>query len=304
MAISTTRRRTAGCSRRRKTRRSRCGSTCGFVLRIAELFARATPEQRAALRNEMERAARALPPDDRAALTRFAALFGGVTGPEGAAGREARLRLAVHLVEGSDRSQIIPGLLELAALKRQAGDGAFAARTLEARACALAAHGVIEDATACYRTLARDFAGVKLPSGLTGTQAFAELAADKRFLPHVETMRPRWEGRRLDKVESNDPFAAPSLVLVDPFLTASASSRPTRSTGSRLPSCVSLSHRRRSATYALSSTWPVVGCASAAACPRKNCGASRCHMRKPNSIPSQQTPASRPFPAGIWKWDI
>ena len=86
----------------------------------------------------------------------------------------------------------------------------------------LAADGVIEDATACYRTLARDFAGVKLPSGLTGTQAFAELAADKRSCRTSRRCAPRWEGRRLDKVESNDPFAAPPLVLVDPFLTASA----------------------------------------------------------------------------------
>ena len=195
---------------------------------VAEMLARARPEQRTALRAEIEREAKALPADDLAALTRFAALFGAVPGPEGAAGREVRLRLAVRLAEGDDRRQVIAGLLELHALEREAGARDTAARALEARARVLAAHGLVEDATACYRTLARDFADMPLSAGRTGAKLFTDLRTDKRFLPYLEAVVPAWEGRVMTHLETKERLKSPRVVLPDGFDTFALMSDPER----------------------------------------------------------------------------
>jgi outer membrane protein assembly factor BamB len=184
---------------------------------VAETLARATPEQLAAARAEIEREAKALPPGDLAARTRFAALFGAASGPECAAGREVRLRLAVRLADGDDRRHVLAGLLDLHALTREPGARDITARALEARARALAARGLVEDAAACYRELARDHADVSLSPGRTGAAALAELAADKRFAPSLDTVRPAWEGRVLNPTETKERSPSPGLVLPDGF---------------------------------------------------------------------------------------
>ncbi len=121
---------------------------------VAEMLARATPEQRAALRIEIEREAKALPADDVAALNALRRAVRCGAWSRGSRGREVRLKLAMRLADGEDRRLVLAGLLELQTLEQE-GDREMAARALEARAQVLTKRGLVEDATACYRKLAR-----------------------------------------------------------------------------------------------------------------------------------------------------
>jgi outer membrane protein assembly factor BamB/tetratricopeptide (TPR) repeat protein len=183
---------------------------------IAEMVARATPDQRATVRAEIEREAKALPADDLAAQRRFAALYGSVPGPEGAAGREVRRRLATRLAEADDPRQTLAALLELQRLERET-TGREAALALEARARVLTSRGLVEDAAACYRTLARDFSDMALADGRTAAAVFARLGSDKRFLPHLQTVVPAWQGRAFSHAATKGGFPSRRFLLADGF---------------------------------------------------------------------------------------
>lgn len=178
--------------------------------RVAALAARLRPEQRQALQAQIDRewqAARGS--GDAVALARFVALYGGIAGPSGAPGREARLLLALRRAEDGDRRQALQAELDLMALER-AGDPALAARALEARAHLYVRFELLEDALECYRTLARDYPNAGGGAGIAPPTKLDDLATDKRFLALLDVPRPAWTPGKLKAVETrgNFPFAA------------------------------------------------------------------------------------------------
>jgi outer membrane protein assembly factor BamB len=169
---------------------------------VAALVRRATPEAAAELQAHLEREWKALAAaDDFDGVERFAAVFGGVPGPAGAPGRAARLRLAEHRAAAPNRRAAAPAELELLALAQDADDPAFAARALYARACLLTRRGLLDDAAAAYRALAKEYPQVALPDGRTGAAVLADLGADKRFLAALDEVRPAWQGRKMQGKE-------------------------------------------------------------------------------------------------------
>jgi outer membrane protein assembly factor BamB/tetratricopeptide (TPR) repeat protein len=178
--------------------------------RVAALAARLRPEQRQALQGQIDREWQAARTGgDTAALERFVALYGGIAGPSGAPGREARLLLALRRAEDTDRRRALQAELDLLALQR-AGDPALAARALEARARLYLRFELLEDVVECYRTLARDYPRVEVRPGQPGASFFDDLATDKRFLALLDLPRPSWTPGKIKAVETrgNFPFGA------------------------------------------------------------------------------------------------
>jgi outer membrane protein assembly factor BamB len=172
--------------------------------RIDELLKKANPEQRKQLEEEIERRRKKAEGDKNSAdLRTFVAVFG----PWSEGGRAARLSLAGRLIEGpkaGDREAEV--LLE--EVRRWHEDPARAARATEMLAQLSARRGLLEDAVAYYRILARDFARVALPDGRTGQEVWDALATDKRFLPFLEERRFSW-GKLKVVLEPGSPLLTP-----------------------------------------------------------------------------------------------
>jgi hypothetical protein len=160
--------------------------------RIAAMIAKATPEQRKPLEEEIARRWKLVQEDkDPESLRRFVAAFGSLF----AAGREARLRLAERLME---QNAYLEAELQLEQLSLQRDDPKIAGRAVEALARMWARKGLMEDASHYYRILGRDFAKVVIRDGKTGAQLLAELATDKRFWPYLDEMVPALAGGDLN----------------------------------------------------------------------------------------------------------
>jgi outer membrane protein assembly factor BamB len=165
---------------------------------ISALVQRATPETLAPLQAQVEREWKALATsDDLDAVARFAALFGTVQGPLGVPGREARLRVAEQHAISANRRLALSAELELITLQKDADTLAFAARALHARARLLTRQGLLDDAVAVYRTLAKDYPQFKVDDGRTAADLLDDLATDKRFLAPLQEARIAWTGRKM-----------------------------------------------------------------------------------------------------------
>ena len=169
---------------------------------IGALVQRAAPATVAPLRVQLEREWHALAAsDDLDAVARFAALFGAIPGPLGAPGREARLRLAEQHAESPNRRIAVATEHELLGLRQEADTPAFAARARYAHARLLTRQGLLEDAVAVYRALAKDYPQLKLGDGRTAAEQLDNLATDKRFLAPLQESRIAWTGRKMQAKE-------------------------------------------------------------------------------------------------------
>ena len=155
--------------------------------RVADLVKGATPEQQKGLQGLIDKDWQAAQSaGGEAALRRFVVLYGGVGGPPGARGREARLLLAERWMDENDRRHALDAELNLRLLRLQDDSPDAAAAALYARAHLLTRHGLLADAVEAYRALARDFPAVRLPDGKAGPALLDDLAADKRFLAYLD----------------------------------------------------------------------------------------------------------------------
>jgi outer membrane protein assembly factor BamB len=184
--------------------------------RVAALASRGSPQQRQALQSQIDRAWQTARTGDATALARFVALYGGIEGPAGASGREARFLLAEKRIDDADRRQALPAELDLLALER-AGDPALAARALEARARLYLRLELLEDALDCYRALARDYPRVEVRPGKPGASFLDDLATDKRFLALLDVPRPNWTPGKIQAVEMRGNYPTVPHVPFQPF---------------------------------------------------------------------------------------
>jgi outer membrane protein assembly factor BamB len=151
--------------------------------RIAAMVARATPEARLPLEQQIARSWDAVQKSGNLdKLRQFVAMFGSLFH----AGREARLQLAERLMEEGSKTSLLDAERQLLLLRGQKDDPTLAARALETLARLWTRQGLLEDAASCYQTLAREYAKVIVRDGKTGTDLFNELATDKRFLPYID----------------------------------------------------------------------------------------------------------------------
>ena len=88
--------------------------------------------------------------------------------PLGAAGRQARLKLAERWVDGGEKGLALEAEIHLHYLRRQTDSPDIAARAQYAWARLLTRNGLLADALEAYRPLARDYPTVTLHDGKTG----------------------------------------------------------------------------------------------------------------------------------------
>jgi tetratricopeptide (TPR) repeat protein len=148
--------------------------------RIASLVAKASPEQRRSLENEIAARWKAVEATNHLdAMRRFVKAFGSLF----QVGRQARLHLSERLM---DENLFIEAEMHLLQLRRQKEDPRIAAQAVEGLARLMTRKGLMEDATYYYRILGTDFAHVMIRDGKTGAELFQDLATDKRFLPYLD----------------------------------------------------------------------------------------------------------------------
>jgi outer membrane protein assembly factor BamB len=158
--------------------------------RIAAMIAKAKPEQRRPLEDEIARQWQEVrKANDLARLRDFVDVFGSLS----AAGNEARLRLAERLMESG---AFIDAELQLLQVCRQ-DERQLAGRAVELLARLCTRHGLMEDAAHWYQVLGRDYGPVLIRDGKTGADLLDDLATDKRFLPFLDEPRPVWENGKI-----------------------------------------------------------------------------------------------------------
>ncbi len=154
---------------------------------IASLAHTANPQQQKQLRERIDMEWRAVQTaGDAATLARFVGLYGAVSGPLGAPGREARLMLAEHWADNSEKGRALEAEMHLHYLRRQTDSPEIAARAQYAWARMLTHRGLLTDAVEAYRTLGRDYPTVVVHEGKSGAALLAGLAADKRFIAYLD----------------------------------------------------------------------------------------------------------------------
>jgi outer membrane protein assembly factor BamB/tetratricopeptide (TPR) repeat protein len=162
--------------------------------RVASMFARATPEQRAPLEAKIAEEWKTVEAKrDIDAIRTFVGMFDVAF----AVGREARLKLAEAILEKNDPSNFLEAELNLYQLRgrefgNQPDSGGKALASLahleEKRGSAQS----MQAASSYYRQLAREFPKDVVRQGKTGTDLFNDLAADKRLLPYLEDSSSFW----------------------------------------------------------------------------------------------------------------
>jgi outer membrane protein assembly factor BamB len=167
--------------------------------RIAAMTARATPEQRQAITDEIGRRWQAVREADDPGLRTFVRVFGSL-GPRGL---EARRLLAERL---ADDGIFLEAERQFLILREQRDDLPTAARATEALARLSVARGLFEDALFWYRALAHDFPGVVVHDGKTGADSLKDLATDKRFLPFLEEPVRHWSRVRVSMQTETGQF--------------------------------------------------------------------------------------------------
>ncbi len=159
--------------------------------RIADLVAKATPEQRKSLEEEIgKRFKAAQASKDPEALRHFVNAFGSLF----AIGGEARLQLAERCLE---ENKFLEAELQLRQLRREQEYPQIGARAVEALARLMSRKGLLDDAAYYYQILARDFAHVVVRDGKTGADFLQDLASDKRFVPYLDDPGSPWADSKL-----------------------------------------------------------------------------------------------------------
>lgn len=167
--------------------------------RIAAMIAKAQPEQRKPLEDEINRKWQEISAaNDVTQLKNFVSVFGSLF----AVGNEARMRLAERLM---DDNAFIEAELLLLQVRRQ-DDQQLAGRAVELLARMNTRNGMMEDAAYWYGILGRDFASTLIRDGKTGADFFNELATDKRFLPYLDEQKPVWGKGRVKAREEFGNF--------------------------------------------------------------------------------------------------
>jgi hypothetical protein len=149
---------------------------------------------------------------DRTALRRFITLFGAVEGDDAGPVREAWFRLAVELARASGRRHALEVELLLHTLQAEEAPE-LRARALDERARLLTRHGLLAEATDCYRRLAKEYPGTVVHDDKTAGQVLNDLSTDKRFLVHLESKGDPWAGARFKPVVTPGGLAVHSLSL-------------------------------------------------------------------------------------------
>ncbi|MCS7045442.1 MAG: PQQ-binding-like beta-propeller repeat protein [Gemmataceae bacterium] len=181
--------------------------------RVAAMFAKATPEQRAPLEKTILEEWRAVEAkNDLNAMRSFVGMF-DVPFP---VGREARLRLAETIIARDARGDFLEAELCLRQLRSPdfAGDPASGGRALAALALLEEKKGTVESmkqAAAYYRELAAAFPNVVVRDGKTGAKLLDELATDKRFLPYLAETGTLWSEEKIAARELRVGHVAPLL---------------------------------------------------------------------------------------------
>ncbi len=162
--------------------------------RVASMFARATPEQRAPLEAKIAEEWKAVEAkNDIDAIRAFVGMFDVPF----AVGREARLKLAETIVNRNDHGNFMEAELSLYQLRgqdfsQQAASGGKALAGLAHLEEKRGSTESMQGASAYYRQLARDFPNDVVRGGKTGKDLFSDLAADKRMLPYLEESSSFW----------------------------------------------------------------------------------------------------------------
>jgi tetratricopeptide (TPR) repeat protein/outer membrane protein assembly factor BamB len=171
--------------------------------RVSAMIARATPEQRKPLEVKIAaewQAVRAK--KDLDAIRSFVGMFDVPF----TVGREARLQLADTIIQDRDAHAYLEAELNLEQLRVGAlrDDPQVGGRALEALSRLEMRKGsgdAMRLAAAYLRELGHDFATARLRDGKTGADLLNELAADKRFLPHLQEDGPLWRKARIAAAE-------------------------------------------------------------------------------------------------------
>jgi outer membrane protein assembly factor BamB/tetratricopeptide (TPR) repeat protein len=180
--------------------------------RVAALLANARPEECRLLVHQLRQEGQSLLRSyDRAAMRGFLALSGSLKDDETLPIVAVRLCLAQQLARtsGGDSALEAELLLHDAHVDRQRRPSRFHAQALGEHALLLTRHGLLEEAIADYRRLARDYADTVVRDGRTGAQLLADLETDKRFLPVLE--------RSGDAPQSLQPLPAPQKRMIRSF---------------------------------------------------------------------------------------
>lgn len=173
--------------------------------RVASMFAKATPEQRAPLEAKIAEEWKAVEATkDVDAIRAFVGMFDVAFN----VGREARLQLANTILDRNDQASFLEAEMNLYQLRgtelgRQAASGG---RALAGLAHLEEKRGTAESmqaASVYYRQLAREFPNEKVRQAKTGRDLFDELAADKRLLPYLEESSAFWSQAPLASRELN-----------------------------------------------------------------------------------------------------
>ena len=171
--------------------------------RINHMMSNATPAQRTPL--EAVAAKKWEEAKQASSIRAFTRVFGVAF----ESGREARLMLAEKLIaprgvlssidpnEEQDLREAENILLGLIGLN----DPAYAARATDALARLYSRKGLLDDAMGLYAELNRKYSKVVVRDGQTGADIFNTLITDKRFMPYVDSIGPRWPNSPLKATE-------------------------------------------------------------------------------------------------------
>jgi outer membrane protein assembly factor BamB len=178
--------------------------------RMAALMAKATPEQRKPLEDDIAQQWQEVQATgDAARLRTFVTLFG----PFSHWGKEARLRLAERLLE---ENAFVDAELQLLQVYRQ-DDMQLAARAVEMLARLCTRKELLEDAAYWYRLLGTRYAQIPIRDGKTGADIYDELATDKRFLPYLDDAPAAWNrGTFKGKTERSTTANMQMCTLYEP----------------------------------------------------------------------------------------
>jgi outer membrane protein assembly factor BamB/tetratricopeptide (TPR) repeat protein len=159
--------------------------------RISAMMSKASPEQRKPLMNELiSRWDAVKKSNDQDQLQSFVNVFGLIE----PVGNDARLTLASRLIDSKNvddqrEAQKLFGSL------RKVSDRNIAAKASERLAKLYIDIGLLDDAMAIYADLSRSDPDVMIRDGMTGSQLYEERMTDKRFLPHLDPVRPNWPAK-------------------------------------------------------------------------------------------------------------
>jgi outer membrane protein assembly factor BamB/tetratricopeptide (TPR) repeat protein len=151
--------------------------------RIAAMVAEATPAERAPLEALIAtKWANVQKSNDLEELRKFVSVFGNLF----TVGKEARLKLAEKLMDGTDPMNLLDAERHLTILRGRNESPDMAGRAVEALARLNFKRGLIEDAAYYYELLNREYGKVMIRDGKTGADIYNDLATNKFLLPLLD----------------------------------------------------------------------------------------------------------------------